>query len=498
MENTAPNKPIRLLIAKDGSSADLVIPEQVAEDELSYEACLHLLHESSIVVTSTVSERLRAVIESYTPGTELRETVAKGVPVVHGEDGRIEWEPGLEPETETSDEADADQSDSGEAGSSVPKAPEGVCFYSRSIFVMVEAGQKLGRLLQPTDGTDGNDVRGQNIAAKAGKPLKVRFEESVAVSNDGLMTAQVDGVLSRSRDKIAVRQYLEIAGYVDFSTGNIDFDGDIKILKGVRDLFEVSATGNIEISSLIESATVIAKGDIAASGGMAGRERGILTAGGDTTIRYIDSTQVNVGGVLRFEREMINCQAMVTGSIESPAGSIIGGETTVVGKVLVSVLGSSSNVSTTLNLGSVPSLESKLASLEKLVEALEAKCVKMDRELKNLLMPGRILSNQDRERQTELSFELHNVKSQRAKCEASLRDLTARIQAIRTVDVSIEKMLYAGVRLAIGNQIFRINKDIKGPMRILLDRKGEIVYRVGDHGTNMPIRQISEIRAAAA
>lgn len=485
-------KPVRLLVAKDGSSADLLIPAEANPEETTYEWCLQILHEASVVVTSAVTDRVRAVLAGYEPGQEVREKVATGTPVQHGDDGYIEWFEGFEPDAGTPD----DEDDGREEEASDEQ--QAVCFYSRSAFIMVEAGEHIGRIVPPTDGTDGTDVRGQVIAARAGKPMKVRLDESIGLSGDGTMTAQVDGVLSRSREKIAVRQYLEIPGHVDFSTGNVDFEGDVKVLKGIRDIFEVKATGNVEVGALIEASTIDAGGSVFARGGMAGRERGVCRAVGDLTIRYLDSTEVTVGGTLRFEREMINCTTVVRGGIESPGGAIIGGQTTVVGKVVVAAVGSNSQVPTLLNIGGVPTLESKLAMLEKLIDALDAKQEKMDKELKKLTAPGRILTNDERERQTELSFELHSVDAQRTKCRASHRELAERIRSVRTVDVSIEKMLYAGVRIAIGAQVFRINKDVKGPLRILLDRRGELVYRVGAHGQNMPLRQIAEIRAAAA
>ncbi len=482
-------KPVRLLVAKDGSVADLLIPALADPQEVTFEWCMQMLHEANVAVNARVTDRLRSVIAMFTGEDDIRECIAKGIPVEHGSDGYIEWTEGLDPSvrcrptSETPAEADE---------------PVAIDFYSCSAFTMVKAGQHIGRIVPPTDGVDGTDVRGQNISARAGKPVKVKLDESIGLSADGTMTAQIDGVLSRSREKIAVRQYLEIPGYVDFSTGNVDFEGDVKVLKGIRDLFEVKATGNIEIGQLIESSTVEAGGDVFATGGMAGRERGVCNTGGDLAIRYLDSTSVRVGGSLRFEREMINCETVVKGSIESPGGSIIGGETRVVGKVVVAAIGSSSQVPTTVHIGSVPALESKLEALEKLIDAMEAKEEKCRNDLAKLKAPGRILSNDDRERQTELSFELHSIESQRSKCRESHRQLTERIGSVRTVDVSIEKTLFAGVRFVYGKQIFRINKDIKGPVRVLLDRRGELVYRVGAHGQNMPLRQISEIRAAAA
>jgi uncharacterized protein (DUF342 family) len=492
MSKNQAHKPVRLLVAKDGSVADLVIPADADPQEVTYEWCLQMLHEASVVVTSTVSDRLRKLLESFNGEEDLREHIAVGTPVQHGVDGHIDWAEGLETDPSLPSAEDGDES------AESTDEPAAIDFYSRSAFIMVESGQHLGRIVPPTDGTDGTDVRGQNIAARAGKPVKVKFDESVGVSGDGTMTAQIDGVLSRSREKIAVRQYLEIPGYVDFSTGNVDFDGDVKVLKGVRDLFEVNATGNIQIGQLIEAASINAGGDLFATGGMAARERGSCHVGGDLSIRYLDSADVSVGGSLRFEREMINCTTKILGSLDAPGGSIIGGETRVVGKVSVAVLGSSSQVPTTLHIGGVPGLEEKLERLGALVDAMEEKEDKQRAELKKLQAPGRILSSQDRERQTELSFELHGIEAQRAKCRASHRELSERIKAVRTVDVSVEKMLHAGVRIALAGQIFRINKAVKGPLRILLDRRGELVYRVGAGGQNVPLRQISEIRAAAA
>ncbi len=57
---------------------------------------------------------------------------------------------------------------------------------------------------------------------------------------------------------------------MDFSTGNIDFEGDVRVLKGIRDIFEVRATGNIEVGGLIEASTIDAGGSVFAKGGMAG------------------------------------------------------------------------------------------------------------------------------------------------------------------------------------------------------------------------------------
>ncbi len=502
MQKKPSSHSVRLLIAKDGSSAELVLPPDADSEHLTYEWCHIMLQEASIEITDEVRENLRELLGGYVAGQELRGRIATGQPVKHGEDGYIEWEEGLEPADVADPEAEAEDASEIENPETAPDAPKSppaaVCFYSHSAFTMVTSGQRIGRVVPPSLGCAGRDVRGLTIPAYEGKPVRVKFDESISLSDDGVLTSCVDGVLSRSGIRISVREFLEITGNVDFSTGHIDFEGDAKIHKGIRDLFEVRATGNIEIGQLIEAATVEAGGDIYARGGIAGRERGKISAKGDMTIRYLDSSSVSVGGTLRFEREMINCNASVMGSIESPGGAIIGGEITVVGRLLASVLGSSSQVVTTIHAASVPMLEDKLEALRKVIEDFQGREEKVKREITRLAEPGRVLSPDDRVRVKELGAELKGIQSKRTTCEASSKDLAERIASIRTVDINIEKMLHAGVRIVVGNQIYRINKDLKGPLRILLDRHGEMVYRIGTRGQNLPLRLISEIRAAAA
>jgi len=493
MQRNSSSQSVRLLIARSGLTADIVLPADADAEHLAYDWCLIMLQEASIEITDEVSDRLKQTLASYVPGEELRAQIAVGVPVQHGIDGHIEWEPNLEP-TELEDEQADDPSEAGIENA----PPDAVCFYSRCAFTMVNKGQKIGTLVQPTPGVPGRDVRGLEIPAREGRPIKVKLDESIEISEDGVMTSSVDGVLSRSGIRFAVREFLEVPGNVDFSTGHIDFEGDAKIRKGVRDLFEVRATGNIEIGQLIEAATIKAGGDIFAHGGIAGRERGKISSKGDTTIRYLDSSEISVGGVLRFEREMINCKATVMGNIESPGGSIIGGEITVVGRMVVAVIGSNSHVITTIHAGSVPTLQEKLRALDQVVNDLESKEDKIKRALARMAEPGRILSEEDKSRVRQLAGDMKSLQAQRGKCEATHRELAERIETIRTVDISVEKTLHAGVQIAVGNQIFRISKDLKGPLRILLDHHGDMVYRIGTRGKNLPLRLISEVRATAA
>lgn len=61
------------------------------------------------------------------------------------------------------------------------------------------------------------------------------------------LIATMDGHLEYSNGAFYVRPVLEIRGDVDYSTGNIDFIGDVQIAGDVRENFSVRATGSITV-----------------------------------------------------------------------------------------------------------------------------------------------------------------------------------------------------------------------------------------------------------
>lgn len=481
--------PARALVSQDGMRAELVLAAHADTNELTTEFCLAALRNAEVEISAEVKARVAKGLEAYTTGEESRVLVARGTPPEHGADGYVEWSvaPGAEPPP-------LDDTDPIEGTGVYGPA---IDYYEQRAFVMVQTEQELGTLHQETAGVDGRDVRGKSLAAKSGKPARISFDESILVRGDGVLVAQQQGVLSRSADKAAIREHLEIPGYVDFSTGNIDFTGDVAVAKGVRDLFKVEARGNVEVRGLIEAAEISCEGDLLARGGMAGRERGAARVRGDLIGKYLDAARVDVSGALRVDREIINCHVIVHGTVESPHGSLIGGELIATGKVEIGTLGSSSCVETAVVLDRVPLLEDRLVQFERLFAEVEERRDRFEEESEKLSDPGRRLSASEVERQTELSFELHMLREKHAKLADARRTLHDRIDALRTVDLSVGRMLHTGVRIVVGHQCFRVEKDIKGPLRVLKDRTGMVVYRVGESGAPVPLSTVSELLAAA-
>ena len=75
-------------------------------------------------------------------------------------------------------------------------------------------------------------------------------------------------------DSIGVYDFLEIKGDVDFSTGNIDFDGYLSIKGTVEDNFSVEASNDVNLGEYGGAADKISshEGNIYIKGGITGEQ----------------------------------------------------------------------------------------------------------------------------------------------------------------------------------------------------------------------------------
>jgi uncharacterized protein len=473
---------LRVSLASDKSSASLTIPGKPDPKVLPEEAGEAALREAGVEINPRVRQAVAELFEKARNSEKpVTGEVAFATPPANGTDGYVEW---------TVDDAKEDARPPDAAPS------DGTIDYRNvSAFVMVQPSQVLGNLHQHTEGEDGRDVTGKTLPAKAGKPAKLETDESIFVDAAGTVIAQQDGVLRRDGSKASIRKLLEIPGHVDYSTGNVDFNGDVEVNQGVRDRFVVKAGGDVQVRGLIEAAMIETGQDLRASGGFAGRERGNARVGRDLIAKYLDNVQGQVFGDLKVDREIINCELTIHGAIDSPNGSIIGGRVRVAGAVSVACIGSGGGVPTELLIGSIPRLEQPLHRLVAMSHELAGSEEKYEEE-QRLLAMSRRPSATEKERQCELMFEIAETQTALHKARAASDALAQHISAKRVVDVRVTRKLFHGVRFRMGDVVYRITDEIKGPLRIELSGRNELRYRVGD-GNPKPLNEIADIQTTA-
>ena len=458
MEANVDKDAIRVGVSSDRLAVDLVIPNDFPAQMLTEQVCLSTLRGSGVSIDERVLAAVRAFCANpvMAQGSSMtRVRVAEGQPPEHGKHGVVEW-------------ADDDDQSADEPGTEYSH-------YERKSYRTVEVGTKLGRVVPPTLGEDGRNVLGGVIKAKDGRPAELKYDDSILRDAEGYLIAQCDGVLVRSGSLARVCTKLDLPSYVDFSTGNVDFPGDVLIQRGVRDRFVVRATGSIEVQGLIEAATIISGGDLLARAGMAGREKGTIEVGSNVHAKYLENVIGQVRGDVKVDREMVNCELAVRGSVDVSRGRIVGGQLAAAGPVSVGSIGSAGNVATRVVLGAIPELEAYVAQIKELVDQFTERTQKLQAELDQINNNTRHLTATHRERQTEIMFELDQLDDRIKRGTSSVQTIEARIAQRRVVELTVQRELHQGAVISFAGLDYRIERDLRGPLRVTLQGKQGLV-----------------------
>ena len=468
---------VKIIIADDATQVQMILPPAYGQQEMARQVCHALLRDHKVEISEPVVKAIDQLIlksknTPSAPGSEpIRGVVAMAQKPTDGIDGKVEWLI----ETKKTQPVPDEKVQPGQARN----------YYEASIYTTVETGTCVGILHQATTGMDGRDVFGKTINARDGKPFDLQFDETIMCDAKGKLITQTDGVLVNTRHSVCVRKVIEVNSYVDFSTGNIDFSGDVIVHEGVRDNFIVKAEGDVTVDGLIEAANIITGKDLNANGGMAGREQGTVNIGQDLKAKYLDNITGTVNGNLKVERETINCELTVLGDVESKSGFILGGKVVVGGKVNIHTIGSDANVRTDVVIGSVPALDPILKNLEAFMEDLNNKRKKFAEEQEIISRAGKRLTADQKERQTEVMFELMTIDTPLTKAKDAHFRVNARAEELRTVDVTITNMLYAKTVLTVMGTCYQIRNDVRGPVHIFKDEKNEICFKQGNGKTKL-------------
>jgi len=484
-------------ISDDGLLAELIVPADVDRAQLTPELCQAMLMRGGIELSATSPELIVQFIKHARASTGLYHgLIARGTPPTHGEDGYIDWTIDRQDSTASAPDADAagdtqatgDANDPGDANDASsaqsPNAP--ASHYERSVYTIVKAGDVLGQLYHARPGNDGRSVTGKNLAAREGKPLEFQHDESIIIGKGNQVLAQADGVLDRSGKIACIRDTICVDEYVDFNTGNIRFNGNVVIQKGIRDCFTVEAQGDVEVRGLIEAATIITGGELRALGGFAGRDQGSAQVAGNLKAKYLDAVESYVRGDLEVDREVINCHTTVLGQVESPQGSIIGGDTLVAGRIDVAELGAEGLPLTTVQIGVVPHLDPLIRQLDALVAQLTHERQKLLEEQETIeSASGPRVTSTHKERLCELMYEIAEVQTHLDRAEPSMQRAREKADAMRCVDVRVQKKVHPNTALVCGGLQYRIKSEMKGPLRIAMDDQGRLKFERDGGGSQM-------------
>ena len=399
-------------VSSDGMAAWLFLfPPSDAETALTFDC----------VAAAMQSGNINAGIDS-TAVTEMFEQrryfelfpIARGTPPVQGEDGRIIELYPREVERE------------------VRLAEDGTADYRAVNYVQrICKGDVICEIVPPAAGKAGVRVDGVAIEPRPVRAARIPAGANTSVSEDGLrLTASRDGHLEYTGTNFQVKPVLDIAGDVDYSTGNIDFLGDVHISGDVRENFTVHATGTVTVDGLVEAACVEAGGDILISCGVLGDNRALLKSRGNIRAKYMESC-VAYAGKCVYTDCIIGSQIYADDLIEvtTGRGTVIGGTLTAARAVKARMVGSQAGRRTEIRLGEYPFIQEQLRNSEADLKAIRQEMEDLQKELSYLQMQQgmegateRLAKNQLR--RSVLAMKEEQITKRRAKTEAMVPELS--------------------------------------------------------------------------
>lgn len=498
---------VRLLEA--GAVASLEIPLESADELTTHEALAGLVRERGVLVDRAVDDAIHTLADEHlarrraaAAGEVAEETtgfdggpaptagiIARAIRAVDGAAAWIEWVPAFAPEVA----GESGDDPAGEAGS----APTSVDHYNRVKRMKVAANEVLGRIHPPEEGSDGRDVCGRTIAARRGRKLALSPDGSVQVEADGTIRALKDGVLSLARLRIAVVDALEVSGAVDFSTGNIDFVGSVKVADGVRDNFTLKATGDVVVRGLVEAADVIVGGDFRGERGVAARGNGHLLVDGCVETAYLNSVRGRVRGSLSADREIVGCELVVGGDLRITRGALVGGHIVVGGAVRADSIGTEGGAKTALRVGGLPFELARAARIAQLIKEVSRHVAPLEEKQFDITGRGSKATAAEKESLTELAFEIAELRRRIRLLEEERTNLLIDNGMRRTVSIDIAKAIHAGTTIHVGTREVRFSSSLKGPLSIRWDESRNLQFRVAG-GRVQDLSDVATIREVAA
>ena len=471
-EQLAKEKPVdvktfcRVYLSANGIVAwILLIPPSDPNDLLSKEDVEAALLENKVVY-GIHAETVDYIVNEHPYFTLI--PVACGTPVQEGENGRVE------------------EHYPRQLQKSVKMDEHGLADYRAMNYVQtINAGDVICDIIPPKLGVSGMRVDGAVAEPAAVKPAIAPAGPNTVLSEDGTqLLAGKSGHLEFDGNKFGIKLILDIPTDVDYSTGNIEYNGDVHIRGDVRSTFSVKATGNITIDGLVEAATIEAGGDVLISCGVLGDGNALLSSGGTLRSKYLENCTAYAGKSI-FTDCIISSRVYCDNTIEvlSGRGTIIGGVLVAGHMIKTRTVGTDSGKKTELELGTLTYIQMK--HKDEMIELKEAlnELTALDRDINFLVKKQKSMESQAQNGgEKEIDPRLPAALLRKNAVCARIDELTQIQQEIEAMKPTPTKCrfecstVYPPTMLTISGAIWKFD-EIKNSCIARLDKEsGEIAF----------------------
>ncbi len=325
----------------------------------------------------------------------------------------------------------------------------------------VQKGDLLAEKEPPTPGRPGLTVTGEKIEASPGEEKELEAGPNVRREEDKFY-AEIDGQVIVEKDVIEVQDVYTVDGDVDYSTGNIDFEGTVIIKGNVRDRFRVRAGGDIVVEKGIGKSYLQAAKNIIINEGIRGKGGAQVNAVGNVVSEFIEHAGV-IAQKNVIVSEMILHSRVDAGEgvyVSGGRGLVTGGEIRAGEIISTEEIGSIGTSETRCEVGIDPVYFREMAKIEEKIVSQQEKLDKIERAI-NSLGHRQDLDESDREKLDKLEENRdslkRNIKNYREEQEALVRRASVEGKAA----VSCAGKVHSGTRIGIGNDVYLVRASSK-------------------------------------
>lgn len=423
------------------------------------EQAMAALNEQKVVF-GIQEERIRDAL--LPPNWGHRMIIAQGQAPMEGQPARLEYRfplPGQKLAPKIDDKGNAD-------------------YHNVGLINNISRGELLVLKTPAEPGNPGYNVLGEPIPPKPGKDLLMpRGKNTVANQENTQLFAALDGHVSLVGGKIVVSPVYQLEGDVDFSTGDIDFIGNVVVNGAVTSGFKIRAAGDIEIRGFIENAEVTADGSIQVHGGITGGVKCLVKAGENLQARFVENSRIEAGKDIFIREAIMQSQVKAGGNVKvmDKRAIIVGGVIQAGREVESKVLGSQLATQTIVEVGVNPYYREEYHRIMKLHGEKKKALDNLSHNVTIIQKSGAAVDQMDdKKRQVLLRIldDYKKVRQEVQEMEERMVFLEQEYEKTANGRISVWETVYPGVRLSIGQCVHVVNDPVKYSAFIL--DKGEI------------------------
>ncbi len=353
--------------------------------------------------------------------------------------------------------------------------------------MVVTVGTPLMRRVPAVQGQDGRNLHGDPLPPPLVPDLPFPPNlAGVGLSDDDpcLLVATQSGVPREVPQGVSVDPVLEVDA-VDLASGNIDFDGTLRVRGDIKAGMSVKVAGDIIVNGTIEAAHVIAGGNVRVQGGIIGGVEVVaadqpavdgghgraayVRCDGLLQARFLDNAVVSAGQTINIEGEIRQSDVAAGDSVEvgaegSEQGAILGGRCRALRRVRAGTVGSLANLPTAVQVGVNPHAAARRAEIARERTSLGEERAKLEKLLAFFAANPDKGANGVAER-VRLTYAATDGRLQ--VLDARDAALAAELNLMRSAVIQATRRFCGGVKLQVGSRSLGLIENQPGGRALL-------------------------------